>query len=238
MPRRRPRFDLREVDLKEQRPATMDVIVLLRHAVPRPSDLHRLPRRRARLPFQGWEVRVLRRLPRGALREVLLVSLPLRVREVIALVAVDRQAQLALVRSEVVPHEVRIFREVDRLEREASEAFAAVDRRVLLGRDAGAADLAAVLARVHETLRSRAEEEGSEAREGGDRGRKTGGDAPSSRRSLWSPAVRVPGAGANDWGSAGMLRESSASATSRRSYEFQTTPRSSQPVKLTRTSLN
>ena len=39
------------------------------------------------------------------------------------------------------------------LEREASEAFAAVDRRVLLGRDAGAADLAAVLARVHETLR-------------------------------------------------------------------------------------
>ena len=52
------------------------------------------------------------------------------------------QAQLALVRPDVVAHEVRILRQIDRLQRQAPQTLAPVDRLVLRGRHAGAAHLA------------------------------------------------------------------------------------------------
>lgn len=68
------------------------------------------------------------RLARRALGEVLLVALALRVRQVVALVVVQRQAQAALVRAQVVAHEVRVLGQVDGLQRQLAQPLAPVDR--------------------------------------------------------------------------------------------------------------
>ena len=66
-------------------------------------------------------------LLKSAPREVLLVALALGVREVVALVVVEREAQLALVRPQVVLHEVRVLHQVDRLQRELSQPLSPID---------------------------------------------------------------------------------------------------------------
>ena len=55
------------------------------------------------------------------------MSLALRMCQVVALVAVDRETQLALVRSQMILHKVGILGEVDLIEGQASKTFSAVD---------------------------------------------------------------------------------------------------------------
>jgi hypothetical protein len=59
-------------------------------------------------------------------REVLLVAFALRVREVVALVVVQRQAELALVRAEMVLHKIWVLHQIDRLQRELAQALAPI----------------------------------------------------------------------------------------------------------------
>jgi len=58
------------------------------------------------------------------------VLLALGVREVAALVVVQRQTQFALVRAEVVFHEVRVLLKVDRLQRQLPQPLAPVAVRL------------------------------------------------------------------------------------------------------------
>ena len=68
-------------------------------------------------------------------RQVRLVPLSLRVREVISLCIVQRKTQLALVGADVVPHEVRVLGQVNGLEREFPEPLPPVDRGLRLRHD-------------------------------------------------------------------------------------------------------
>ncbi len=58
-------------------------------------------------------------------------------------VRVQGQAQPALQPAEVVPEDVRIFREVDRLERELPEPFSPIDRLLIRTSDATSAEFTA-----------------------------------------------------------------------------------------------
>lgn len=120
-------------------------IILLSHLIPRSSNLNGLAGRELSLVGLGLRGRVLG-LAGGTLGEVGLVPLPLRVSQVVPLVVVQRQAQLALVAAEVVAHEVGVLGEVDGLEGEAAEALPPVDGLILGGGGAAAAGLGAPLA--------------------------------------------------------------------------------------------
>ena len=121
--------DLGVLDLEQQGPLVPLRVELLGHAVPGPPNLdapflhrhRRRPRRRRRGALGPL------RLPRGALGEAALVPPALRVRQVVPLVLVHREAEAALVLPQVVAHEVGVFRDVDGLQGEAAEALAAVD---------------------------------------------------------------------------------------------------------------
>eukprot|EP01047_Picozoa_sp_COSAG01_P091446 COSAG01_NODE_23043_length_830_cov_1.785226_1_plen_90_part_10 len=85
------------VDLEKQAALLCLMVHLLRHLVARPPDFDSL----ARLDAVASGSDVYRRIPllaRRAPPEVLLVALTLRVRQVVALVVVEREAQLALER--------------------------------------------------------------------------------------------------------------------------------------------
>ena len=74
-------------------------------------------------------------------RQVLLVALALGMREVVALVIMQREAQLALVRAQVVPHEVGVFLQVDRLQRQLPQPLSPVDLGLDVRRHPAAAGL-------------------------------------------------------------------------------------------------
>lgn len=57
----------------------------------------------------------------------------LRVRQVVALVVVQREAQAALILAEVVAHEVRVLRQVDGLQRQPPQPLPPVDRLWVCG---------------------------------------------------------------------------------------------------------
>lgn len=67
----------------------------------------------------------------GALGEVGLVALALGVSEVVALVVVEGEAELALIASQVVAHEVGVLGQVDRLQRQPPQPLPPVDRLIL-----------------------------------------------------------------------------------------------------------
>jgi hypothetical protein len=71
--------------------------------------------------------------------QVGLVLLALRVREVAALVDVQRQAQAALERAQVCAQDIRILGEVDRLERELAQPLATVNSRLAAASNAATA---------------------------------------------------------------------------------------------------
>jgi len=125
-------------------------IILFGYCITRSADLNRLARCELALVGLGLRGRVLG-LACGALGEVGLMPLPLRVRQVVPLVVVQRQAELALVAAEVVAHEVGVLGEVDGLESEAAEALPPVDGLILGGGGAAAAGLGAPLA-IHGVL--------------------------------------------------------------------------------------
>ena len=102
VPRLQPLLDLGVVDLEEQAALLRLRIHLLDDLVPRPADLDGLPRLDAVLADHHVRRRRVALLARRAPRQVLLVALALRVREVVALVVVQREAQLALERAQVV----------------------------------------------------------------------------------------------------------------------------------------
>lgn len=133
-------FNLGIFNLKEQRPLLCVRIILLCHSVSRPTNFNSLSWVDVPLVGLGHGGGVLG-LPRRPLGEVGLVALPLRVGQVVPLVVVESQAQLALVASQVVPHEVGVLDEVDGLQRQSPEPLAAVDRLVLGGGGASAARL-------------------------------------------------------------------------------------------------
>lgn len=115
-------------------------IKLFCHPVPRSTNLDRLAN--INLPLIGLRLsRRILRLASRSLRQVGLMPLPLRVRQVVPLVVVQRQAKLTLVTAEVVAHEVGVLGEIDGLEGEAAEALAAVDGFVLGGGGAPAPGL-------------------------------------------------------------------------------------------------
>ena len=62
--------------------------------------------------------------------------LTLRMRQVIRLVGMQREAQLAFVRSQVIPHQVRILGKVDRLECQFAQSLLPFAFRLLCRRDA------------------------------------------------------------------------------------------------------
>lgn len=98
--------------LKKKRPLFRIMIKLLGNTIPRATNLHRFPKRE--LPLVRLRMsRGVFGLTRGALSEIGLVALPLSVGEVVTLVVVEREAELALVAAKVVAHEVWVLGEVD-----------------------------------------------------------------------------------------------------------------------------
>ena len=134
---------LRIVDLKEQALLLGVRIALLGDFVARAADLDKL----AYVDRGLGDGRRLRRsvglLLGGATSQIRLVLLALGVRQIAALVVVQREAQLALVGAQVVAHKVRILEDVDGLERQLTQAFASVAIRLGRRRDTARARLAA-----------------------------------------------------------------------------------------------
>lgn len=138
-------FNFRVLDLKKKRVLLRVRIILFGHCIPRSTNLNRLAGRELALVRLGLRRRVLG-LASGALGEIRLVPLPLRVRQVVPLVVVQRQAKFALVAAEMVAHEVGVLGKVDGLEGEAPEALPPVDGLILGGGRAAAAWFRAPLA--------------------------------------------------------------------------------------------
>lgn len=115
------RFDLGEVELKQQGPLSVLWIELFGHPVSWSAELGTLLDRH--FANDGGCSFFLFEFERGSLGEVLLVSLSLRVRQVVPFVGVEREAQLAFVRSQVVSHEIGIFGDVDGFERQSPQPF-------------------------------------------------------------------------------------------------------------------
>ena len=155
-------FDFRILNLKEKRVLLRVRIILFSYCISRSANLNRLAGRELALVWLGLRGRVLG-LAGGTLGEVGLVPLPLRVREVVPLVVVERQAELALIAAEMVSHEVGVLGEVDGLEREPAQALPPVDGLILGGGGAAAAGLGAPLA-VHGVCSARPPLEGRIAR--------------------------------------------------------------------------
>lgn len=120
-------------------------IILFSYCIPRSANLNRLAGPDLALVRLGLRGRVLG-LAGGSLGEIGLVPLPLRVRQVVPLVVVQRQAEFALVAAEMVAHEVGVLGEVDGLHGEAAEALPPVDGLILGGGGAATAGLGAPLA--------------------------------------------------------------------------------------------
>lgn len=117
--------DLGVVDLEEQTLLAHVRVPLLRHFVARAANLHKLLHLHLDLLWRRLGGGLLRLLGRSP-GQVGLMLLPLGVRKVAALVVVQRQAQLAFVRAQVVFHEVRVLIDVDGLQRQLPEPFPTV----------------------------------------------------------------------------------------------------------------
>ena len=65
-------------------------------------------------------------------RQVLLVPLPLRVRQIVPLVVVERETQLTLVLPEMISHEVRVLVQVHRLLRQLPQPLPTIDSGLAL----------------------------------------------------------------------------------------------------------
>lgn len=138
-------FDFRVTNLKKKRVLLRFRIILFCYFIPGSANLNRFAGGKLALVGLGLRGRVLG-LAGSALGEVGLVPLPLRVRQVVPLVVVQRQAQLALIAAEVIAHEIGVLGEVDSLEGQAAEALPPVDGLILGGGGAAAAGLGAPLA--------------------------------------------------------------------------------------------
>ncbi len=99
-------------------------VALLRHLVARTANTRCAQLRDGAGDAVAHRLRAGARFQRGATGEVVLVPAALCVREVVALVRVQREAQLALVAAQVVAHEVRVFRQVYRVHRELPKPLA------------------------------------------------------------------------------------------------------------------
>ena len=150
MPRLDAVLDLGVVHLEQQPELTRDRIADLGDLVPGQADLNKLLGLHARFQ-RRLLLRELLRVTRRVVcvsgstaREVRLVLLALRVREVGPFVRVQGQAQPAFQPAEVAPEDVRIFsRKVDRLERELPEPFSPIDRLLIRTSDTTAAEFTA-----------------------------------------------------------------------------------------------
>jgi len=120
--------DLGVLQLEQQSILARNLVADLRDLVARPADLdHVAPHRHVgEARYYAIAVSAFFLLPRCSAREVGLVFAALRVREVGAVVLVDRQAEAALEAADVVLEEIRVLVEVDRLEGELAETLAAV----------------------------------------------------------------------------------------------------------------
>ena len=162
--------DLRVVDLEAEAALARERVARADDAVPGAPDAHdgaerllrgdlgreRLRRARRARDGRARRAQLPRRLApeRRALRELLLVALALRVREVRRLRAVHRAAQAALVRPEVVAHEVRVARQVDALQRQLPQPLPPVQRLHLVARHPAPARPAPVLSPKHPSFPS------------------------------------------------------------------------------------
>lgn len=131
--RRRIRVRVRVLQLEQQPLLPRDGVSDLGNLVPGPSNLDDVPPRLRHADGQsrGGVYPALRGLALLLLlgrtpREVRLVLLALGVREVGAVILVNRETQTALERADVVLEEVRILVKVDSLEGELSKTFATV----------------------------------------------------------------------------------------------------------------
>ena len=140
-------LDFGVVDLKKQTSGGLGFRELLCDAVSRSSDLDEvLLGQDFLLPLHARRLGgVFFRVSRSSSRQVLLVPLSLRVRQVVSFVAVDGQAEPTLIASQVVAHEVRIFAQVNRLKRQPSQPFPSIDIRLLPRSLAATPGLAPVL---------------------------------------------------------------------------------------------
>ena len=140
-----PRHDavryFRIVDLEQQRLLAVLRIALLRHPVAGPTNFHELFRLNARLLRLNDPRCFLRLLGRTAC-QIGLMLFALRVGQVAALVVVQRQAELTLVRAEMVFHKVRILVQVDRFKGELAEPLAPIPVAFGPGGDTAAAGFA------------------------------------------------------------------------------------------------
>lgn len=150
--------------LEEERALLRVGLDLLGHAVARPADLDGLARVHL-LHARERQHRVVARLARQPARHVLLVALALRVREVVALVVVQREAELALVAAQVVAQQVRVLGDVRRLQRQLPQPLAPVDALLLRIRDAARAGLGPKIA-IHGRPAPARTGEGTERRAG------------------------------------------------------------------------
>ena len=118
-------LDLGIVYQEQQRALVGLGVALLCHAVAWSPDLGYFALRlRVRLCRARVEALLLERILGQAALNVLLVTLALGMRKVVALVGVNRKTQLALVRPEVVAHKVRVLVQVHRLQGELAQALA------------------------------------------------------------------------------------------------------------------
>lgn len=107
-------FNLWIFNLKKKRPLLCIWIKLLCHPIARPADFHYLFQRDFAFMRLGLS-RGLFGFAGSALGQIGLVALPLGVGQVVALVVVQRKAELTLIAPEVVSHKIRVFSEINRL---------------------------------------------------------------------------------------------------------------------------
>lgn len=133
---------LRVVNLKQQAVLSIIRISLFGYFVTRSSNLHKLLDAHFRF-FRGWLNRSFLCFLRCSASKVLLMLLSLSVGEITPLVIMQRQTQLAFIRTEMVLHEIRILVQIDSFEGELSKSLAPIAIRLGVGSHATAPRLPA-----------------------------------------------------------------------------------------------
>lgn len=124
--------NLRVVDLKQQAMLSIFRISLFCYFVSRSSNLHKLLNAHLRF-FRGWLNRSFFRFLGCSASKVLLMLLSLSVSKITPLVIMQRQTQLAFIRTQMVLHEIRILVQIDSFEGELSKSLASITIRLRVG---------------------------------------------------------------------------------------------------------
>lgn len=141
--------NLRVVNLKQQTMLSIIRISLFCYFVSRSSNLHKLLDAHFCF-FRGWLNGSFFCFLGCSASKVLLMLLSLSVSKITSLIIMKRQTQLALIRPQMVLHEIRILVQIDSFQGELSESLATITIRLGVGSHATAPRLPArAVLKVH-----------------------------------------------------------------------------------------